>query len=187
MVKSEFKNEMRNLVSNGNSITILQICRSKVAYWGKFTALSVWRLSFFSCVWLFCDPMDCSPPVWLVLATSAIWEAQIDSFRKHELKIDWPHSLKGFPGDSLVKWLSAMWETWVQSLNQEDPLAKEMAIHASTLAWKIPWMEEPTRLHSMGSQSQTRLSNFTSLHLYTKSQPLFFFLELYRVCSYLHC
>ena len=51
-----------------------------------------------------------------------------------------------------VKHLSAMQETWVQSLGQEDPLEKEMATHASTLAWKIPWMEEPGRLQSMGSQ-----------------------------------
>ena len=40
-------------------------------------------------------------------------------------------------------------ETWVQSLGQEDPLEKEMATHSSTLAWKIPWTEEPGRLHSM--------------------------------------
>ena len=45
-----------------------------------------------------------------------------------------------------------MRETRVQSLNQEDPLEKEMAPHSSTLAWKIPWMEEPGRLQSMGSQ-----------------------------------
>ena len=41
---------------------------------------------------------------------------------------------------------------WVQSLGQEDPLEKEMATHSSTLAWKIPWTEEPGRLQSMGSQ-----------------------------------
>ena len=70
-----------------------------------------------------------------------------------------------------VKWLSAIWETWAQSLSQEDPLAKEMAIHASTLAWKIPWIEEPSRLHSMGSQSQTRLSNFTSFHFTCTLNP----------------
>ena len=46
----------------------------------------------------------------------------------------------------------AMWETWVQSLAWEDPLEKEMATHSSTLAWKIPWKEEPGRLQSMGSQ-----------------------------------
>ena len=45
-----------------------------------------------------------------------------------------------------VKHLSAMRETWVQFLGGEDPLEKEMATHSSTLAWKIPWMEEPGRL-----------------------------------------
>ena len=52
----------------------------------------------------------------------------------------------------LVKSLPAMLETWVRSLGQEDPLEKEMATHSSTLAWKIPWTEEPGRLQSMGSQ-----------------------------------
>ena len=50
-----------------------------------------------------------------------------------------------------VKRVPAMWETRVQSLGQEDPLEKEMAPHSSTLAWKIPWMEEPGSLQSMGS------------------------------------
>ena len=45
-----------------------------------------------------------------------------------------------------------MWETRVRSLGQEDPLEKEMATHSSTLAWKIPWTEEPDGLQSMGSQ-----------------------------------
>ena len=52
----------------------------------------------------------------------------------------------------MVKHLPAMWETWVQSRGQEEPLGKEMATHSSTLAWKIPWIEEPGRLQSMGSQ-----------------------------------
>ena len=51
-----------------------------------------------------------------------------------------------------VKRLSTMWETGVQSLGWEDPLEKEMAIHSSTIAWKIPWTEELDRLQSMGSQ-----------------------------------
>ena len=51
-----------------------------------------------------------------------------------------------------VKRLPAMWETWVRSLGREDPLEKEMAIHSSTLAWKIPWTEEPNRLQSMALQ-----------------------------------
>ena len=52
----------------------------------------------------------------------------------------------------MIKRLPAMQETWVLSLGREDPLEKEMATHSSTLAWKIPWMEEPGRLQSMGSQ-----------------------------------
>ena len=60
-----------------------------------------------------------------------------------------------------VKHLPAMRETWVRFLGQEDPLKKEMAIHSSTLAWKIPWTEEPDRLQSMGvSKNRTRLSDF---------------------------
>ena len=51
-----------------------------------------------------------------------------------------------------VKHLPAMQEAWVQSLGREDLLEKEMAIHSSTLVWKIPWMKEPGRLQSMGSQ-----------------------------------
>ena len=45
-----------------------------------------------------------------------------------------------------VKRLPVMWETHVRSLGREDPLEKEMATHSSTLAWKIPWTEEPGRL-----------------------------------------
>ena len=52
----------------------------------------------------------------------------------------------------LVKNLSAVRETWVWSLGREDPLEKEMATHSSTLAWRIPWREEPGGLQSMGSQ-----------------------------------
>ena len=52
----------------------------------------------------------------------------------------------------MVKRLSAMQETRVRALVREDPLEKEMAAHSSTLAWKIPCMEEPGRLQSMGSQ-----------------------------------
>ena len=52
----------------------------------------------------------------------------------------------------MVKRLSIMWETRVPSLGWEDPLEKETAIHSSTIAWKIPWTEEPGRLQSMGSQ-----------------------------------
>ena len=52
--------------------------------------------------------------------------------------------------------LSTMWETQVRFLGREDPLEKEMAIHFSTIAWKIPWTEEPGV-----AKSRTRLSDFT--------------------------
>ena len=51
-----------------------------------------------------------------------------------------------------VKSLPAMKKTWGRSLGREDPLEKEMATHFSILAWKVPCMEEPDRLQSMGSQ-----------------------------------
>ena len=51
-----------------------------------------------------------------------------------------------------VKRLPTMREIRVQSLDREDLLEKEMATHSSILAWRIPWMEEPGRLQSMGSQ-----------------------------------
>ena len=65
-------------------------------------------------------------------------------------------SLKGWASlvAQMVKCLPAMQETRVRSLGQEDPLEEEMAIRSSTLAWKIPWMEEPG-----GLQSQTRVGH----------------------------
>ena len=59
----------------------------------------------------------------------------------------------------MVKNLLAMPGTQFQSLGQEDPLEEEMATHSSILVWKIPRTEEPGVLQSMGSQSQTRLSD----------------------------
>ena len=55
----------------------------------------------------------------------------------------------------LVKNLPAMWETWIQSWGQEDPLEKGMAIHSSILAQRIQWTEKPGGLQRMGSQSHT--------------------------------
>ena len=52
----------------------------------------------------------------------------------------------------MVKNLPAIWETWVQSLSQEDPLEKEMVPYSSILAWGIPCTEEPGGLQSMGLQ-----------------------------------
>ena len=60
-----------------------------------------------------------------------------------------------------VKRLTAMQETWVRALGWEDPLEKEMAIHSSTVAWKIPWTEEPGTLVYGVAKSRTQLSDFT--------------------------
>ena len=60
----------------------------------------------------------------------------------------------------MVKNLLVLWETWSQSLNQEDPLENGMGAHSSILAWRIPWMEKSGGLQFMELQkSQTRLSN----------------------------
>ena len=69
-----------------------------------------------------------------------------------------------------LKRLPAMWETRVRFLVREDPLEKEIATHSSILSWRIPWMEEPGRLQSMGSQRvgddwETSLSPFTFIVL----------------------
>ena len=53
----------------------------------------------------------------------------------------------------MVQCLLAMQETWVRSLGWEDPLEKGVATHSSTPAWKVPWMEEPGGLQSMGCPS----------------------------------
>ena len=67
----------------------------------------------------------------------------------------------------MVKNLPEMQETRVQSQGQEDPLEKEMATHSSTLAWRIPWTEEPGGLQSMGLQrvGHDRVINTTTVSL----------------------
>ena len=52
----------------------------------------------------------------------------------------------------MVKHLPTLRETWIQSLDREDSLEKEMSTHSSTLSWKILWTEEPGKLQSMGLQ-----------------------------------
>ena len=90
--------------------------------------------------------VDCSPQV---LASTCMKKAHVTVNKGASLVAQ------------TVKRLPTMRETWVQFLGREDPLEKEMAPHSSTLAWKSPWTKEPGRLRSMGSQSQTRLSDFT--------------------------
>ena len=72
----------------------------------------------------------------------------------------------GLPWWLTVKHLPTVQETWVQSLGRENLLEKEIAVHSSILAWKIPWMEEPGRLQSMGLQ-RVGHNWVTSLHFQT--------------------
>ena len=68
----------------------------------------------------------------------------------------------------MVKRLPAMWEIWVPSPGWEDPLEKEMATHSSTLAWKVPWMEEPVGYNPWGHKEldTTEWLHFSFVFLY---------------------
>ena len=116
---------------------------------------------------------------WGLLSHSWSWRKSFQSFTNEydvscRLTTYGLYSVKvcplyGFPGGAEVKNLPGMQETWemqVQSMAQEDALEVKMATHSSILAWKIPWTEEPGRLQSMGSQTQTQLSDWTIYSLY---------------------
>ena len=66
----------------------------------------------------------------------------------------------------MEKRLSTMRETRVQSLGWEDPLEKEMAIHSSNIAWKIPWTEEPGTLQSMGTRKESDTTERLHVHVH---------------------
>ena len=70
-----------------------------------------------------------------------------------------------------LKRLPAVQETWVWSLGREDPLEKEMATHSSILAWRIPWMEEPGGLQSMGSQRMGHNWETLSKNIWKRVSP----------------
>ena len=86
-----------------------------------------------------------------------------------------------------VKHLPETRENWVRSLGQEDPLEKEMATHSSTLAWKIPWMEEPGRLQSMAHKEwDTTEAPSLSLSMYWMDSLLLLLLSRFsrvRLCA----
>ena len=81
----------------------------------------------------------------------------------------------------MVKRLSTMWETRVQSLGWKDLLEKEMATHSSILAWKIPWTEEPGRLQSMGLQRVGH--DLTSYRAYQGPRTLLIALQILNFLS----
>ena len=70
-------------------------------------------------------------------------QGTLKSLLQHQFKSINSVALSFFLVAQRLKHLPVMWETWVRSLGQEDPLEKKMAIHSSILAWRIPWMEEP--------------------------------------------
>ena len=82
----------------------------------------------------------------------------------------------GFPGGPVVKICLPMLESLAQSLGQEDPLEEEMATHASILAWRIPWTEEPGGLQSRGLQrvghNWTTKHKHTDLHVFKMKRPI---------------
>ena len=104
-----------------------------------------------------CNPMDCSPPGSSVHGDSPSNNTGMGCHTflqgiipTRGVNPGLLHCI-GFPGGSDgKKHLPTMQETQVRSLGWEDPLEKEMATHSSTLAWKIPWTEEPGGLQSMG-------------------------------------
>ena len=122
----------------------------------------------FSC--FFCDPADVGN---LIFGSSAflksslnIWKFLVHVLLKPGLE-NFEHyftSVWASLAAQRLKCLPAMWETWVWSLGQDDPLEKEMATHSSTLAWRIPWTEELGGLQSTGLQ-RVGHNWATSLHL----------------------
>ena len=76
------------------------------------------------------------------------------------------------PGGSVVENLPAMQETWVQSLDGEDPLEKGMATHSSIFSWRVAWTEEPGRLQSMGQSLNVWLSTVHQISFQKVSQKL---------------
>ena len=116
-------------------------------------------------VWLFCDPMDCSPPGSSVHGTS------------HARILEWVAiSFSGdLPDPGMEPTSPALAGGFFTTKLPEKP-EKAMAPHSSTLAWKIPWMEEPGRLQSMrslrvGHSWATSLSLFTFMHWRRNWQP----------------
>ena len=102
------------------------------------------------------------------------WAGLLKNNRKpiHEIEPKY-HQARASLMTQMVTHLSAVQETQVQSPGWDDPLKKEMAALSSTLAWKIPWMEEPSRLQSMGSQ-RVRHDWETSLSLSSSSNVLIY-------------
>ena len=118
-------------------------------------------------------PNEDAPPVSCSIAKST--RPRADCCRK-EVESE---AIEGVSWAQRLKRLPAMRETWVRSLGWEDPLEKEMATHSSTLAWKIPWIEQPGGLQFTGSAESNKTERF---HFHFHLTKVLSFL----VCSFTH-
>ena len=140
----------------GNSLSLIAFLLFGTAECSRFT------LYFFLCTWhqpFLQGSLDLSRSVHsLIIIFSCIYRCK-DVLRRYFFKVIFRCILTASVVTQMVKNLPAMQEIRIRSLGQEDPLEKGMGTHSNILTWKIPWTEEPGGLHSMGSQSQTQLSN----------------------------
>ena len=118
-------------------------------------------------------------PVFPQAQNASFLLSTLDSFqgvlKVSSCRSTWFNACSGRWEVSVGSWhcLTAMQETWVWSLDLEDPLEEEIATPSSILAWKIPWIEESGRLQSMGSQNtQTRLNNWACTHAHLRTESL---------------
>ena len=104
-----------------------------------------------------------------------------DDVKEHSLEIIFCkyRILRAFLVAQMVKKLPSMQEMWIWSLGWGEPLEKEMAIHSSILAWRIPWSEDPSRLQSTGSQRTGHdwVTNTHTYHILSKTHILCLFLK----------
>ena len=113
-------------------------------------ALSSWGVHAAHCGGFLLQSMALGP--WASVVKAHGLDSRGPWALEHRLNSSGAGAYVGFPGGSVVKNLPAVQDLWVWSLGWGDPLGKEMAIHSSILAWRIPWTEEPSGLQSMGSQ-----------------------------------
>ena len=112
---------------------------------------------------------------------SGAWWAAVYGIAQIRTRLKWLSSSSRGSRASLVaqmvKNLPAVWETWVQSLGQEDSQEKGTATHSGILAWRIPWTEEAGELQSMGLQT-VRLDGVTNIHTHTHTGNLTYWWKL---------
>ena len=116
-------------------------------------------------------------PIWERFLLSFIWLSGFPVFLLGIFYLDHLYFIYPVVAQT-VKHPPAVWETQVRSLGWEDPLEKEMPTHSRTLAWKIPWTEEPGRLQSMGLQ---RVG-----HDWATSFSLSYFICVVKICDPFH-